>query len=101
MTLVITPRLSEKGYSAAADLNTYVFNVPLASNKIEIKKAVEALYNVKVQTVNIVRMQGKTKRTVRKGGRQITGKRIDFKKAYVLLENGQSIPVFAAEEGDK
>ena len=101
MSLVITPRLSEKGYASAADLNTYVFNVPLVSNKIEIKKAVEALYNVKVETVNIVRMQGKTKRTVRKGGRQISGKRIDFKKAYVLLEKGQSIPVFTAEEGDK
>lgn len=101
MTLVITPRLSEKGYAAVANLNTYVFNVPLTSNKIEIKKAIETLYNVKVETVNIVRMQGKTKRTTRKGGRQISGKRIDFKKAYVLLEKGQSIPVFAPEEGDK
>jgi large subunit ribosomal protein L23 len=90
--------MSEKAYGSATDKNTYVFNVPLSTNKIEIKKQVEAQYDVKVVTVNIVRQAGKVKRTVRKGGKSITGKRSDFKKAYVLLAEGQSIPVFAAVE---
>lgn len=98
MSLLIIPRMSEKAYGSATDKNTYVFNVPLSTNKIEIKKQVEAEYDVTVKTVNIVRTKGKVKRTVRKGGRTITGKRSDFKKAYVLLAEGQSIPVFAAVE---
>lgn len=98
MSLLIIPRMSEKAYGSATDKNTYVFNVPLSTNKIEIKKQVEAEYDVTVEAVNIVRTKGKVKRTVRKGGRTITGKRSDFKKAYVLLAEGQSIPVFAAVE---
>lgn len=102
MNLVITPRLTEKCYAVAGSNNTYVFNVPLNTNKIELKKAVESLYNVQVLTINTVRTNGKTKRTVRKGGKQILGKRTDFKKAYVLIKKDQTIPVFAApEEGEK
>jgi large subunit ribosomal protein L23 len=98
MSLLVIPRMSEKAYDSATNKNTYVFVVPLTANKIEIKKAVEADYDVQVETVNIVRQNGKVKRTIRKGGRAITGKRNDFKKAYVLLAEGQSIPVFAALE---
>lgn len=102
MSILLIPRMTEKAYDQATNKNTYVFVVPLTTNKIEITKAVEAKYEVKVETVNIVRQLGKTKRTVRKGGRSITGKRNDFKKAYVLLAEGSSIPVFAnAEEETK
>lgn len=103
MNLVITPRLTEKSYATADSLNTYVFNVPLTTNKIEVKKAVEALYGVSVVNVTILTTKGKVKRTVRKGGRQISGSRKDTKKAYVRLAKDQSIPIFAqaAEENNE
>lgn len=98
MNLVITPRVSEKAYGQAGDLNTYVFVVPLSANKIEIKRAVEAEYSVEVIDVNIARISGKVKKSYRKGGRTITGSRSDIKKAYVRVKDGQTIPVFAAQE---
>lgn len=101
MSIVIFPRVSEKAYGLATDKNTYVFNVPLTANKSEIQTEVESLYSVKVETINIVRMKGKIKRSVKKGGRQVYGKRADFKKAYVVVAKGQTIPVFAAKEGEK
>jgi len=102
MSNVLYPRLTDKSYASATNDNTYVFNVPLNTNKIQIKKSVEELYSVTVEEVNIVRMIGKTMRPMRKGGKRSMGKRTDFKKAYVTVKKGQTIPVFAAtEEGDK
>jgi large subunit ribosomal protein L23 len=102
MNIILYPRVSEKAYAGATSDNIYVFNIPISSNKLEIKKSIEALYSVKVEVVNIVRVKGKVKRTVKKGGRSVNGKRSDFKKAYVKVTEGQTIPVFAAEEeGDK
>lgn len=98
VNIVLTPRMSEKSYAQSSALNTYVFNVPLDANKIVLKKAVETTYDVNVLTVNIVKQDGKVKRTYRKGGRSVKGKRSDFKKAYVKLAKGQTIPVFAAQE---
>jgi ribosomal protein L23 len=46
MSFVITPRVSEKAYAQAGNLNTYVFVVPLSANKIEVKKAVEKEFTV-------------------------------------------------------
>jgi large subunit ribosomal protein L23 len=93
--------MTEKTYSRAAAENTYVFNVPLKANKIAIKKEVELLYSVKVETVRIVRMLGKSKRTAKKGNRPTLGKRSDFKKAYVTVTKGQTIPTFAPPEEEK
>lgn len=101
MNLVITPRVSEKAYGQAGALNTYVFVVPLTANKIEVKKAIESEYSVEVLEVNIARISGKTKKSYRKGGRTITGSRADTKKAYVRVKEGQTIPVFAAQEEEK
>lgn len=98
MSLVLYPRMSEKAYATANALNTYVFNVPLDANKIQIKDAVQKQYNVTVTTVNIVRQDGKAKVTRKKRGGQISGKRNDYKKAYVTVAKDQSIPVFAALE---
>jgi large subunit ribosomal protein L23 len=98
MNFVITPRVSEKAYAQAGALNTYVFVVPLSANKIEIKKAIETEYKVEVIDVNITRTQGKVKQSYRKGGRTIKGARSDLKKAYVRVKEGQTIPVFAAQE---
>ena len=96
--LIIHPRVTDKSYAQAGSNNTYVFNVPKSANKIEIEQTVEKLYGVKVTAVNIVNTFGKSKRTVRKGGRQNIGKRSDYKKAYVSVTKGQTIPVFAAED---
>jgi len=103
MDFVLYPRVSEKAYGSAAALNCYVFNVPLTANKIEVKKAVETKYEVTVETVNMVRMKGKrVNRAINNRGTRTRGKRIDFKKAYVLVKEGQTIPVFAsAEEEEK
>jgi large subunit ribosomal protein L23 len=101
MNMVFTPRVSEKAYGQSGSLNTYVFIVPLDANKITVKKAVEALYEVKVLEVNIVRQNGKTKKTYKKGGKATVGTRADIKKAYVKVAEGQTIPVFAAQEEEK
>jgi large subunit ribosomal protein L23 len=101
MSLVLYPRVSEKAYAHATNLNTYVFNVPKETTKIEIKNAVKSQFSVDVLNVNIVNTKGKPKRTVKRGGRQTHGKRSDTKKAYVLVKEGQTIPVFAANEETK
>lgn len=101
MTIIIYPRVSEKSYAQATELNTYVFNVPMKATKIEIKKSVKDKFSVDVLDVNIVRTIGKPKRTVKKGGKQTYGKRSDYKKAYVSVKKGQTIPVFAASEEKK
>lgn len=104
MSFVLYPRVSEKAYAQATALNTYVFNVPLTANKIEVKKLVQSQYDVTVVTVNMVRMAGKAvNRAVNNRGNRSVGKRNDYKKAYVTVAKGQTIPVFASseEEGDK
>ena len=98
MSMVITPRVSEKAYGQAGELNTYVFVVPLSANKIEVKKAVESEYSVNVLKVNIARIDGKLKKSYTKRGKTVKGNRSDIKKAYVTVKEGQTIPVFAAQE---
>ena len=66
----------------------YLFNVSMRSNKVQIKKAVEEIYKVKVDSVNTVKMPGKQKRV-----RQQVGKTSDWKKAIVTLAQGQKIEV--------
>lgn len=96
--MALKPRMSEKTYALSQVLNTYVFNVPKNANKSMIAAAVKAQFNVTVTNVNIANSIGKAKRTVRKGGRPISGKRASSKRAYVTLLSGESIPVFAAIE---
>jgi large subunit ribosomal protein L23 len=83
---------SKRGINRIAEENQkmrYYFRVSLNANKIEIRKAVEKIFNVKVDSVNTIRQQGKVKRV-----RGYEGKRPDFKKAIVTLSAGQSIPDF-------
>lgn len=96
-TVVLKPRMSEKTYSQSQS-GTYTFQVPSTSNKHEVARAVEQQFDVTVTNVNIAVSKGKAKRSVRKGGRAIMGKRNDVKKAYVTLKEGDAIPVFAAVE---
>ena len=101
--LNLTPRMSEKAYQQSLLNNTYIFVVPKDSNKLQIKTAVQAQFNVSVIDVNIVVQNGKKARSIRLGNRRarpIIGSRSDFKKAYVCLKEGDSIKIFE-EEGDK
>lgn len=82
---LIQPRISEKA-GALGRLNKYVFVVKNKTNKVEVKKAVESKYQVKVVRVNIVNTKGKIKRLG-----QIAGKTPGFKKAIVTLKKGESI----------
>lgn len=85
--LLVKPHVSEKAASSAKGV--YVFDVPVSANKVEIRKAVEALYNVKVEAVRTIRGIGK----ILKRGK-ITGRRKDWKKAVVTLKKGQTIDVY-------
>lgn len=96
-TLTLKPRVSEKAYDQVND-RTYVFIVPNDANRTTVAEAVTAQFEVTVTGVNILNVKGKAKRTVRKGGRQTSGKDSDFKKAYVTLKEGDSITVFVAED---
>ncbi len=78
---------TEKGTILLAE-NKYLFEVDKRSNKLEIKKAVEEIYKVKVSSVNTVSMHGKQKRV-----RYIKGKTPDWKKALVTLKQGSTIDI--------
>ncbi len=69
--------------------NTYTFKVSMNANKIEIKKAIETIFSVKVLNVNTITMMGKPKRLGR-----YNGKRPDWKKAIVTLRAGDKIADF-------
>jgi large subunit ribosomal protein L23 len=97
-TMILRPRISEKAYGLTQTRNTYVFEVPGTANRYEVAQAVAAQYEVTVVSVNIMNVKGKVKRTIRKGGRPTMGKRVDIKKAYVTLKEGDQMPIFAAVE---
>ena len=80
--IIIRPVLTEKSYDGMAD-KKYAFEVALNANKTEIKKAVETIFDVKVESVNTMRIEGKLKRQGRTQGR-----RPERKKAYVKLTEG-------------
>ncbi len=77
--------ISEKAFTAQED-GKYVFKVDKNANKPEIKKAVEELFGVQVEKVNIINVKGK-----RKVFRGIKGRRPSYKKAVVTLKEGQTI----------
>lgn len=83
--IIIKPLISEKSY-AAMQVGKYTFNVHPSANKIEIAKAVEEAFDVKVVAVNTITVQGKERR--RRNGHGFDPKR---KKAVVTLAPGQQI----------
>jgi large subunit ribosomal protein L23 len=85
--LIKGPVISEKSHLQKADGNKVSFRVDSSANKIEIRKAIEALFKVKVLKVNTVSVMGKSKRLGR-----TEGKRSDWKKAIVTLAPGDKIP---------
>ena len=87
--IIFEPVVSEKSYDLVADNNTYTFIVDPRTNKTEIRQAIEAIFDVKVASVNTMIRNGKQKRT----GYTI-GRRKDTKRALVTLVDGDSIDVF-------
>lgn len=87
--IIRRPLITEKGIRYNEQQNTMVFQVDTRANKLQIKQAIEALFQVRVLHVNTLNMQGKKKRI-----RAREGKRPDWKKAYVTLREGDSITFF-------
>ncbi|WP_252177329.1 50S ribosomal protein L23 [Endozoicomonas sp. 4G] len=90
--VLLGPHISEKATVVAEEHGQYVFKVVKDATKPEIKKAVEQLFDVNVESVRTAVVKGKTKRT-----RFGMGKRSDWKKAYVSLAQGQEIDFADAE----
>ena len=89
--VLIAPVVSEKSTISAEDNNRIVFKVQKVATKLEIKKAVELMFDVEVDTVQVLNVKGKVKRF----GRAL-GKRSDWKKAYVKLKSGHDIDFASA-----
>ena len=85
--VLLSPVITEKS-TLGSEHNQVTFRVPLTASKPEIKAAVESLFEVKVKAVNTIRQNGKVKRI-----RGHVGRRSDYKKAVVSLEEGHSIDV--------
>ncbi|KTD19985.1 50S ribosomal protein L23 [Legionella israelensis] len=86
------PHTSEKSTVMADKFKQFTFRVLQTATKKEIKEAVEHLFNVKVKNVTVVNVKGKTKRF-----RQLSGKRNDWKKAFVTLHADQDIDFTVSE----
>jgi large subunit ribosomal protein L23 len=83
------PIITEKTTLIREEGMTLVFQVAMDANKIDIRRAVEQLIGAKVSSVRTARMHGKMKRQ----GRSV-GRRSDWKKAYVKLREGETLPEF-------
>jgi large subunit ribosomal protein L23 len=92
MKVLVAPLISEKSARLADANNQVGFRVLPDASKPEIRAAVEKLFNVTVTNVQVSNMKGKVKRFG-----QITGKRSDWKKAYVTLAEGQDIDFMGAK----
>lgn len=91
--VLLGPHISEKATMLADSQKQFVFKVATDATKLEIKKAVEHLFEVKVRSVSTLNVQGKTKRTARG-----LGKRNDWKKAYIALQPGQDLDFSSSAE---
>lgn len=97
----LMPRISEKTYGLSQN-KVYVVNVDKSVNKITIKKAIEAQFEVKVIAVNLTNIVGKTKKSSSKKGRRLAnGKDNDVRKAYVTLNKKDTLPFFDAIEEEE
>jgi large subunit ribosomal protein L23 len=94
MGIIIKPIVTEKMTALTEKRNTYGFRVNPDANKIQIKKAVEELYNVTVTDVNTMNYSGKLKSRNTKSG-VIQGKTASFKKALVTLKEGEVIDFYS------
>ena len=89
-SIIRAPRVSEKTARLQEISNQYVFEVATTATKADVKAAIEKLFAVTVEAVNVVNVKGKGKAFKNRAGR-----RGDWRKAYVKLADGQSIDVMA------
>jgi large subunit ribosomal protein L23 len=88
--IIKRPLLTEKGTALSSDFNQHAFEVDMKANRIEIKKAIQSQFKVKVKKVRTMIVRGKVKTF-----RQHSGKRPNWKKAYVTLQAGEKIELYA------
>lgn len=88
--IIVRPLVTEKSISSQDKTNTVVFEVKRDANKIAIKQAIEEIFKVKVESVNVVNQKPKTKRMGR-----YEGKTNNLKKAYIKLKEGSKIDILA------
>lgn len=94
MKVLVAPQISEKATFVADKNEQVVFRVATDATKPEIKAAVEMMFKVSVDSVQVANVKGKVKRTGR-----FVGRRNNWKKAYVCLAAGQEINFAASEQG--
>jgi len=94
MDILIKPIITEKMTEQGEKMNRFGFIVEKDANKIQIKKAVESLYNVTVDSVNTMRYAGKSKSRFTKTG-VVRGRSNAFKKAIVTLIDGDTIDFYS------
>ncbi len=94
MNIIIKPVITEKMNQISEDMNRYGFIVERRANKIQIKEAVEELYDVKVKTVKTMRYPGKEKSRYTKSG-FVSGRTNAYKKAIVVLAEGDVIDFYS------
>ncbi len=91
--VLVKPILTEKADALSEKLSQYTFIVDRKVNKVEIRKAVEAMYNVAVDSVNTAVIPGKAEnRNTKKG--VVRGQKAAYKKAIVTLAKGEEIDLF-------
>ena len=91
--IIVRPLVTEKTLKTQDTNNTVVFEVVKGVNKIHIKQAIEEIFNVKVESINVVNTATKHRRGGRMGQYTFTTKAI--KKAYVKLKDGYTIDILA------
>ena len=94
MNILIKPIVTEKMTSQTEDHNRYGFLVEKKANKIQIRKAVEEIYGVTVESVNTMRYGGKKKSRFTKSG-ILSGKTDSYKKAIITLAEGDQIDFYS------
>lgn len=94
MNVLIRPLITEKMTGISEKLKQFGFVVDKSANKLQIKKAIETMYGVTVESVNTIRYSGKRKSRNTKSG-LVTGKENAFKKAIVTLQEGQTIDFYS------
>ena len=92
--MIIKPLVTEKMTAVSEKMNRYGFIVRPEANKLEIKREIEALYNVTVMDVNTIRYAGKNKSRYTKSG-LINGRANAYKKAIVTLKDGDTIDFYS------
>ncbi len=92
LKVIIAPHISEKGTMLADKFRQFIFKIENNATKIEVKKAIEFLFKVEVDSVQICNVKGK-----KKIFKQVPGRRKNWKKAYVTLKEGYDLEFIGAE----